>query len=73
MKGPWNQSYDLDALHTMEEKARYLALAAEHGWWVSFAHDERVLAARVNKNGGRLTLTESIPMREFESRNQPGQ
>jgi len=73
MKGPWNQSYDLDALRTMEAKARYLALAVEHGWWVSFAHDERVLAARVSKTGGRLTLTESVTMREFEARNQPGQ
>ena len=64
MKGPWNQAYDLDALRTMEAKAHYLAHAAERGWWVSFAHDERVLAARVGKDGGRLALAESIPMRE---------
>lgn len=66
MRGPWNQAYDLDALRTMEAKARYLALAVEHGWWVSFAHDERVLAARVSKDGGKLALAESIPTRELE-------
>ncbi len=64
MKGPWNQAYDLDALRTMEAKADYLARAVERGWWVSFAHDERVLAARVRNDRGRLVLAESIPMRE---------
>lgn len=64
MRGPWNQAYDLDALRTMEAKADYLARAVANGWWVSFAHDERVLAARVRNDGGRLVLGESIAMRE---------
>ena len=62
MKGPWNQAYDLDALRTMEVKADYLARAVAGGWWVSFAHDDRVLAARVRNDRGRLALGESIPM-----------
>ncbi|HLK84950.1 MAG TPA: MBL fold metallo-hydrolase [Candidatus Binataceae bacterium] len=62
IKGPWNQAYDLDALHTMEVKADYLARAIAGGWWVSFAHDERVLAAQVRNDRGRLVLGESIPM-----------
>ncbi len=62
MKGPWNQAYDLDALHTMEVKADYLARAIAGGWWVSFAHDDQVLAAQVRNDRGRLVLGESIPM-----------
>ncbi len=56
MRGPWNQAYDLDALRTMEQKADYLARAAAERWWISFAHDERVFAAQVNKDRGRLVL-----------------
>jgi hypothetical protein len=46
MKGPWNQAYDLDALRTMEVKADYLQRAIAGGWWVSFAHDDRVWLRR---------------------------
>ncbi|HVB80450.1 MAG TPA: MBL fold metallo-hydrolase [Candidatus Binataceae bacterium] len=66
MKGPWNQAYDLDALRTMEVKADYLARAVAGGWWVSFAHDDRVLAARVRNDRGRLALGESISMPSLE-------
>jgi glyoxylase-like metal-dependent hydrolase (beta-lactamase superfamily II) len=62
MKGPWNQAYDLDALRTMEVKADYLARAVAGGWWVSFAHDDQVLAARVRNDRGRLAVGDSIPM-----------
>lgn len=66
MKGPWNQAYDLDALRTMEVKADYLGRAVEGGWWVSFAHDDLVLAAQVRNDRGRLVLGESIPMPALE-------
>ncbi len=66
MKGPWNQAYDLDALRTMEVKADYLERAIAGGWWVSFAHDDRVLAAQVRNDRGRLALGESIPMPSLE-------
>jgi len=56
MRGPWNQAYDLDALRTMAQKAKYLRRAVEERWWVSFAHDERVFAAQVNNDRGRLVL-----------------
>ena len=56
LRGPWNQAYDLDAIRTMEQKAGYLARAVEGRWWVSFAHDERVFAAQVNNDRGRLVL-----------------
>jgi glyoxylase-like metal-dependent hydrolase (beta-lactamase superfamily II) len=60
MRGPWNQAYDLDAVRTMDQKAYYLRQAIRERWWVSFAHDERVFAARVAEDRGKLVLGESI-------------
>ena len=60
MRGPWNQAYDLDALRTMEQKSLYLRRAAAEKWWVSFAHDDRVFAALVADDRGKLVLGESI-------------
>lgn len=60
IRGPWNQAYDLDALATMEQKAMYLRRAAEQKWWVSFAHDDRVFAAKVVDDRGKLTVGESV-------------
>jgi glyoxylase-like metal-dependent hydrolase (beta-lactamase superfamily II) len=64
MKGPWNQAYDLDPIRTMEEKAGYLSRAIDEGWWVSFAHDDRVLAARIANDQGKIVLTERVDSRE---------
>jgi hypothetical protein len=60
MRGPWNQAFDLDAIRTIDEKARYLGDAAANGWWLSFAHDDTVFAAQVKKDSGRLVISESI-------------
>ncbi len=64
MRGPWNQAYDLDALTTMEQKARYLADAVEARTWVSFAHDDTIFAAQVNNDRGRLVLSEKVVVPE---------
>jgi glyoxylase-like metal-dependent hydrolase (beta-lactamase superfamily II) len=64
MRGPWNQAFDLDALGTMEQKAQYLERAIAGRWWVSFAHDERVFAARVVNDRGRMVLGESLAVSE---------
>jgi glyoxylase-like metal-dependent hydrolase (beta-lactamase superfamily II) len=60
MRGPWNQAYDLDAIRTMEQKASYRKRAVEERWWVSFAHDERVFAAQVTNERGRLVLGTTV-------------
>ena len=60
MRGPWNQAYDLDAMRTMEQKAHYLRLAVERGWWLSFAHDDLAFAAKVRNDSGRLILGETV-------------
>ncbi len=62
LRGPWNQSYDLDAIRTMEQKAHFLGLAAENRWWVSFAHDDLVFAAQVNNDRGRYVLGQTVPV-----------
>ncbi len=64
MKGPWNQAYDLDPLKTMEEKAGYLNRAIDQRWWVSFAHDDRVLATRVANDRGKMVLNDIVNCRE---------
>jgi glyoxylase-like metal-dependent hydrolase (beta-lactamase superfamily II) len=60
IRGPWNQAYDLDALTTMEQKRKYLEEALERRWWLAFAHDDQVLAARVKRDGGRIVVDETI-------------
>jgi glyoxylase-like metal-dependent hydrolase (beta-lactamase superfamily II) len=60
IRGPWNQAYDLDALRSMEEKARYLEHASENSWWLSFAHDDQLFAAQVKKIQGRFEITERV-------------
>jgi len=64
MRGPWNQAYDLDALCTMDQKAHYLGRAVAEGWWVSFAHDPFVYAARIVNDRGKLMIGESLPVAE---------
>ena len=64
LRPAWNQSYDLDALRTMEQKAHYLGLAAEKRWWLSFAHDDTVFAAMVRNDRGRIVLGETVPVSE---------
>jgi glyoxylase-like metal-dependent hydrolase (beta-lactamase superfamily II) len=64
IRGPWNQAYDLDALRTMEIKADYLRQAVAKRWWISFAHDDRFLAARISEDRGRLALGEAIAMQQ---------
>lgn len=64
LRGPWNQAYDLDALRTMEQKGKYLGLAAENAWWLSFAHDDAVFAARVKNDRGRFVLGDTVAVSE---------
>ena len=60
IKGPWNQAFDLDALTTMEQKARYLTSAVENRDWISFAHDDTVFAAQVSNDRGKLVISERV-------------
>ncbi len=67
LKPAWNQAYDLDPLRTMEAKARLLEQAVAARWWVTFAHDDKLLAARIGRTAaGRLALNERVAMPESE-------
>jgi len=69
MRGPWNQAYDLDALRSMEQKSLYLKRAAAEKWWVSFAHDDRVYAAKVVNDRGKLALADGVEVKgEFSAK-----
>ena len=66
VKGPWNQAYDLDPLTTMERKAQYLEQAVTQRWWISFAHDDQIFTARVDKEGGKLIFRDIVDVpREY--------
>ncbi len=57
----------------MEQKSRYLHRAAEEKWWVSFAHDDRVYAAKVVNDRGKLVLGDSLQVKgEFGHRETKG-
>jgi glyoxylase-like metal-dependent hydrolase (beta-lactamase superfamily II) len=60
MRGPWNQAYDLDALTTMERKAHYLEQAWRERWWVSFAHDDQLFGAQVERASGVWEVIERV-------------
>ena len=64
LRAAWNQAYDLDALRTMEQKAVYLRQAVHDRWWVGFAHDPAMFAARITEHAGKLATGENIPVRE---------
>jgi len=44
----------------MEQKRKYVEEAIDRRWWLAFAHDDRVLAARVKRDAGRIVLDETI-------------
>lgn len=52
---PWIMGYDLYPMTTLENKKRWLPLAAEEGWLCVFEHDPEVPLARlVEDDRGRL-------------------
>jgi hypothetical protein len=53
----------------MERKAHYLERAVAHRWWISFAHDDRVFTAHVQREQGKLKLSDQIGVApEYEAR-----
>ncbi len=46
-----------------EEKSRYLNRAIGEHWWISFAHDDRVLTAHVTNDRGTMTLSDIVECR----------
>jgi glyoxylase-like metal-dependent hydrolase (beta-lactamase superfamily II) len=55
---PFIMSYDLFPVGTLEAKRRWLARAADEGWWVLFYHDPRRPLGRIGRADGRFVVRE---------------
>ena len=51
---PWIMGYDLFPLTTLEQKKRWLPLAAEQKWLCLFPHDHAMPAAYLDEKDGRI-------------------
>lgn len=55
---PWLMGYDLNPLLLMEEKAKFLAPAAEESWFLYFEHDPYCDSAQIERNGNDFQVKE---------------
>lgn len=55
---PWVMGYDLNPLLLMEEKAKYLGLAADEHWYLFFEHDPYCDAAQISRKEKDFQVTE---------------
>ncbi len=61
---PYIMSYDHLPLDTLEEKKRFLGMAADEDWILFFEHDPLVPACRVRRNEkGRFEISERVEIR----------
>ena len=58
---PYIMGYDLQPLITVEEKKKYLHLAAEENWYLYFGHDPNVAVVTVKHSGSTVVLDKSFP------------
>ena len=58
----WMMGYDLEPLVTLEQKKRWLPLAAREGWLCFFCHDPAIPAAYLEEREGCF---EPVPCREL--------
>jgi glyoxylase-like metal-dependent hydrolase (beta-lactamase superfamily II) len=55
---PWLMGYDLHPLMLMEEKHRYLGMAADQSWYLFFEHDPYCDSALIERNGQDFAVKE---------------
>ncbi len=55
---PWLMGYDLHPLLLMEEKKKYLGLAADQSWYLFFEHDPYCDSALIEKSGPDFAVKE---------------
>ncbi len=55
---PWLMGYDLHPLLLMEEKQKYLSVAADHCWYLFFEHDPYCDSALIEKKGTDFNVKE---------------
>ncbi len=55
---PWLMGYDLHPLMLMEEKQKYLGMAADQSWYLFFEHDPYCDSALIEKKGPDFAVKE---------------
>lgn len=55
---PWLMGYDLHPLLLMEEKQKYLGMAADQSWYLFFEHDPYCDSALIERNGADFAVKE---------------
>ncbi len=64
---PWIMGYDLEPMRTLESKRALLQEAAERDWRLFFEHDASVVMGRLERDGTRLHLRETVNVPRAEA------
>jgi glyoxylase-like metal-dependent hydrolase (beta-lactamase superfamily II) len=64
---PWLMGYDLHPLMLMEEKQKYLGMAADQSWYLFFEHDPYCDSALIEKSGPDFAVKERFWLDEKRS------
>lgn len=65
---PWIMGYDLEPMRTLESKRALLQDAIARNWRLFFEHDATVVMGRLERDGTRLHLTETVTVPAEEAR-----
>ena len=60
---PWIMGYDLNAVLTLEEKDKFLNLAAKNNWILFFYHDPDTIAVTIKKDSDKFKIVNEIRRR----------
>ena len=63
LKLPWIMGYDLNAVLTLEEKKKFLNLAAENNWILYFYHDPNTAAVTIQKRDKKFEVVDECRRR----------
>ena len=56
----WVSGFDLFPLEAIDNKTRILGQAAREGWWCSFAHDPNVAFAKIEAQGAKWRIHQTL-------------
>ena len=56
----WISGFDLYPLEAIDSKTRILGQAAQEGWWCSFAHDPGIAFAKIETQGAKWRIHQSL-------------
>jgi glyoxylase-like metal-dependent hydrolase (beta-lactamase superfamily II) len=56
----WVSGFDLFPLEAIDNRTSILGQAAREGWWCSFAHDPNIAFAKIETQGGKWRIHQSL-------------